>query len=155
MKLPPWAMLVLFLLATFAVSGIGGLFTAPSIGTWYATIRKPTWTPPGWLFGPVWTLLYAMMAVSAWIVWRKVGFGTALVVFAIQLALNGIWSPVFFGAHAIGGGLVVIVALWCAIAATILVFWPVSVLAAMLLLPYIAWVSFATALNAAIWRLNA
>ncbi|HRS95541.1 MAG TPA: tryptophan-rich sensory protein [Candidatus Latescibacteria bacterium] len=154
MKLPPWAMLVLFLIVVFSVSVIGGLFTASSVGTWYEGLAKPSWRPPNWLFGPVWTLLYAMMAVSAWLVWKKAGFGPALLMFAVQLLINGIWSPVFFGAQSLGGGLVVIVALWFAIVGTIAMFWPVSLAAALLLLPYLAWVSFATVLNAAIWRMN-
>ena len=154
MKLPPWAMLVLFLIVVFSVSVIGGLFTASSVGTWYEGLARPSWRPPNWLFGPVWTLLYAMMAVSAWLVWKKAGFGPALLMFAVQLLINGIWSPVFFGAQSLGGGLVVIVALWFAIVGTIAMFWPVSLAAALLLLPYLAWVSFATVLNAAIWRMN-
>ena len=154
MKLPPWAMLVLFLIVVFSVSVIGGLFTASSVGTWYEGLAKPSWRPPNWLFGPVWTILYAMMAVSAWLVWKKAGFGSALLMFAAQLLINGIWSPVFFGAQSLGGGLVVIVALWFAIVGTIAMFWPVSLAAALLLLPYLAWVSFATVLNAAVWRMN-
>ncbi|HOT36268.1 MAG TPA: tryptophan-rich sensory protein [Candidatus Latescibacteria bacterium] len=152
--MPPWAMLVLFLIVVFSVSVIGGLFTASSVGTWYEGLAKPSWRPPNWLFGPVWTILYAMMAVSAWLVWKKAGFGSALLMFAVQLLINGIWSPVFFGAQSLGGGLVVIVALWFAIVGTIAMFWPVSLAAALLLLPYLAWVSFATVLNAAIWRMN-
>ncbi len=147
-------MLVLFLIVVFSVSVIGGLFTASSVGTWYEGLARPSWRPPNWLFGPVWTLLYAMMAVSAWLVWKKAGFGPALLMFAVQLLINGIWSPVFFGAQSLGGGLVVIVALWFAIVGTIAMFWPVSLAAALLLLPYLAWVSFATVLNAAIWRMN-
>ena len=154
MKLPPWAMLVLFLIVVFSVSVIGGLFTASSVGTWYEGLAKPSWRPPNWLFGPVWTILYAMMAVSAWLVWKRAGFGSALLMFAVQLLINGIWSPVFFGAQSLGGGLVVIVALWFAIVGTIAMFWPVSLAAALLLLPYLAWVSFATVLNAAVWRMN-
>ncbi|HQI76211.1 MAG TPA: tryptophan-rich sensory protein [Candidatus Latescibacteria bacterium] len=152
--MPPWAMLVLFLIVVFSVSVIGGLFTASSVGTWYEGLAKPSWRPPNWLFGPVWTILYAMMAVSAWLVWKKAGFGSALLMFAAQLLINGIWSPVFFGAQSLGGGLVVIVALWFAIVGTIAMFWPVSLAAALLLLPYLAWVSFATVLNAAVWRMN-
>jgi len=153
-KLPSWATLVLFLIAVYLVSGVGGAFTASSVGTWYAGLAKPSWRPPNWLFGPVWTILYAMMAVSAWLVWRKAGFGAALLMFAVQLLINGIWSPVFFGAQSLGGGLVVIVALWFAIVGTIAMFWPVSTAAALLLVPYLAWVSFAVVLNAAIWRMN-
>ena len=150
----PWAVLVAFLVVVFAVSAVGGLFTASSVGGWYAGLAKPSWRPPNWLFGPVWTALYAMMAVSAWLVWKRVGFGPALLVFAIQLLINGIWSPVFFGAHSLGGGLVVIVALWFGIVGTIAMFWPISLTAALLLVPYLAWVSFAAVLNFAIWYLN-
>jgi len=148
-----WAMLG-FLLITFAVAGVSGMATSGSVREWYPTIIKPSWNPPGWVFGPVWTILYAMMAVAAWLVWRKTGWSGALVWFAVQLALNAAWSPLFFGLHRIDLALVDIVALWVAITGTLVAFWKVSPLAGGLLIPYLAWVSFATALNFTLWRLN-
>jgi tryptophan-rich sensory protein len=143
--------LVVFVVLVAAVAATAGQFMP---GAWYAGLAKPTWTPPGWLFGPVWSVLYLMIAVAGWLVWRANGMGPALALWGAQLALNGIWSPVMFGAHRIGLALVVIVVLWVAIAAFIAVAWRVSRNAALLFVPYLAWVSFATALNFAIWRLN-
>lgn len=132
-----------------------GLATPP--GEWYASIAKPSWTPPGWLFGPVWTALYAMMGVAAWLLWRRRAdrpARRALACFAVQLALNFAWTPAFFGLRSPGLALAIIVALLAAIAATVVASWRASHAAAWLLVPYLAWVGFATALNAAIWRLN-
>jgi len=128
-----------------------------SIDGWYATLNKPSWNPPSWLFGPVWTLLYIMMGVAAWLVWRKGGWAAQrrpLGLFLIQWFLNTLWTPLFFGMHLIGFALVDIVLLWIAIVVTLAAFWRVSKPAAWLLVPYLAWVSFATALNFAIWQLN-
>ncbi|MFP3940506.1 MAG: TspO/MBR family protein [Thermoanaerobaculia bacterium] len=148
--------LMLFLVVCFGVAAWAGQFTP---GAWYAGLEKPPWNPPGWVFAPVWTVLYAMMAVAGWLVWRSPGLLTlrrlALGVFAVQLALNGAWSWLFFGLHRPGLALAEIVVLWLAIVATTLFFWRVRPLAGVLLLPYLAWVSFAVALNAALWRLNA
>jgi len=141
----------------FAVAGIGSFLTMPSIPDWYAGFRKPSWTPPGWLFGPVWTVLYLSMAVAAWLVWRRVGLSGAavpLAVFGIQLALNLVWSFIFFGRNNIGLALVDIVLLWLAILATILAFRQVSTLAGWLLVPYLMWVTFAAALNFSVWNMN-
>jgi len=149
-----WLVLVGFLVLTFGAAALGGATTSGSVRDWYPTIAKPSWTPPGWVFGPVWTGLYAMMAVAAWLVWRKVGWGGALIWFGVQLVLNATWSPVFFGMRQIGWACVNIVLLWGAIAGTMVVFWRVNAVAGMLFMPYLAWVSFATALNFAIWRLN-
>lgn len=146
--------LVGFLLASFAVAALGSATTVNSVREWYPTIAKPEWTPPSWLFGPVWTVLYVMMSVAAWLVWRRVGWGGALVWFAVQLALNATWSPVFFGMHKIGLALVNIVLLWLAIVGTTVAFWRVSPVAGWLFVPYLAWVSFAAALNFALWRMN-
>jgi len=149
--------LVLLMVVCLSAGAFGAVFTAPAIPEWYAHLRKPPWTPPGALFGPVWTALYAMMACAAWLVWRKAGLGgatLALVLFGVQLLLNAAWSPAFFGLRSPLLGLAIIVPLWCAIAATIAAFWRHSFPAAALLLPYLLWVSFATALNFAIWRLN-
>ena len=148
------ASLVLCLLAGF----IGSIFTTPKIGGWYAGLNKPSWQPPAWLFGPVWTLLYVLMGIALYLVWRTglaaKGVKLAIALFLVQLVLNALWSFAFFGAESPLAGLVVIVALWAMIAATIAAFAPVSRAAAALLVPYILWVSFATVLNAAIYLLN-
>lgn len=123
-------------------------------GEWYERLAKPDWRPPNWLFAPVWSLLYLMIALSGWLVWRETGFAGALAVYFLQLLLNGAWTPVFFGLHRIDLGLLVISLLWLAIAATIVAFYPISSLAAYLLLPYAVWVAIAMALNYSIWRLN-
>jgi translocator protein len=150
-------MLVLFgfLLITFAVAGISGASTSGSVRGWYLTISKPSWNPPSWVFGPVWTALYAMMAVAAWLVWRQAGWSSALLLFGIQLALNAAWSPLFFGLHRIDLALADIVLMWAAIVATTVAFWKVTPFAGWLFVPYLLWVTFATALNFALWRLNA
>ncbi len=149
-----WLALVGFLVLTLGVAALSGAATADSVRSWYPSINKPSWTPPSWLFGPVWTLLYLTMAVAAWLVWRQAGWGGALVMFGVQLLLNALWSPLFFGWQQIGWAFVDIVALWLAILATTILFWQVVPAAGILFLPYLAWVSFATALNFALWRLN-
>ena len=126
-------------------------------GDWYERLAKPSWRPPNRLFAPVWALLYLSIAVSGWLVWRTSGFAGAalpLAIYAVQLVLNAAWTPIFFGLHRIGSAFVEIVLLWLAIVATIAVFYPVHPGAAWLMLPYLAWVGFAAALNFAIWRLN-
>jgi tryptophan-rich sensory protein len=142
----------------FAAATIGNLATMPAIPAWYVGLVKPSFNPPNWLFGPVWGLLYAMMAVAFWRVLRTPpepqGRGAAIVAFLVQMALNALWSIAFFGAKSPALGLLVIAALWLAIAATITLFRRIDGLAAVLLAPYIAWVSFAALLNVAIWRLN-
>ena len=150
--------LVVTILICFGAAWLGSRFTAPSIGGWYATLRKPAWTPPNWVFGPVWSLLYLSMAVAVWLVWRKAGISgerLALELFALQLFLNVAWSAIFFGAHRPGVAFAEIVLLWLMILATIVSFRPVSRAAAWLLVPYLLWVAFAAALNYSIWRLNA
>lgn len=156
MKLNNSLKLPLSILFAILVGALGSLFTSSSVQTWYVTLTKPAFNPPSWLFGPVWTILYILMGVSFWMIWtsKSKEKKRAIVLFLIQLFLNGIWSPVFFGAHSIGGALTLIVLLWAAIALTILVFKKISKPAAWLLVPYILWVSFATVLNFAIWRLN-
>lgn len=127
-------------------------------GEWYATLRKPSWNPPAWVFGPVWTALYTMMAVAAWLVWRRGGWAAQrrpLALFLVQLALNAGWTPLFFGLKSPGLALAEIGLLWLAIVGTLIAFARVSRAAAWLLAPYLAWVSFAAALNFALWRLNA
>ncbi len=146
-----------FLALCLAVSAIGAAVTATSVGTWYRTLAKPAFNPPDWLFAPVWTALYFMMAVAAWRVWRRDGLRkarTAFALFVAQLALNLGWSIVFFGWRAIGAALVEIVVLLCAILATMALFWRRDRVAGMLFVPYAAWVAFATALNAALWQIN-
>ncbi len=137
---------------------VGSLFTVSAIPTWYAGLVKPVLNPPSWIFGPVWTTLYALMGVVAFLVWRngweKKAVKRALGVFGIQLFLNAIWSIIFFGLHSPGWALVDIIALWLAIVCTIAVFYKISKPAAYLLLPYILWVSFASYLNCSIWMLN-
>jgi len=146
----------LSLVVTFAAAFVGGIFTRQSVSTWYQDLVKPGWTPSGWVFGPVWSVLYAMMGVSAWLVWRRVGSAIRrpLMLFAAQLMLNAAWSLLFFGLRRPDLAFAEIVLLWCLILATMLAFRPVSRLAGALLIPYLAWVTYAAALNAAIWRLN-
>ncbi len=147
--------LVLSILVCFAAAGLGSTWTAKSVGTWYRALDKPTWNPPSWVFGPVWSVLYLLMGISLWLVWRRVGLLALPVgVFAIQLVLNAAWSGLFFGLQNPGAAFAEIVVLWAAIVATIVVFWRVTPVAGALLLPYIAWVSFAAVLNFTIWRLN-
>ena len=153
---------LLKLLATLAVvltaGGIAALATTRGTPTWYQTLKKPSFDPPEWLFGPAWMLLYLLMAIAAWLVWKQgcsaAGVKLALAVFLVQLVLNSLWSVFFFGLRSPLAGLVDIVVLWLAILATVVLFFRVSVPAGVLLLPYIAWVSFAALLNAAILRLN-
>jgi len=152
-----WISLVCWLLLCFAVAGVSGSWTASEVTGWYRTLQRPSFAPPNWIFGPVWTLLYAMMAVAAWRVWITPPSGArtaGIALFLVQLALNFCWTLIFFRWHMIGAALAEIAALWVAIAATALVFSRVSPLAAWLLVPYLAWVSFATALNAGFWRGN-
>lgn len=126
-------------------------------GEWYAALKKPSWNPPNWIFGPVWTALYTMMAVAAWLVWRRGGFALnrlPLSLFLTQLLLNALWSWLFFGLKNPALAFGEIALLWLAIAATLLAFWPRQRTAAWLLLPYLMWVSFASGLNFALWQLN-
>jgi translocator protein len=149
-----WIVLAVFIAVCLGVGSLGGLATAQSVIEWYPGLNKPSWTPPSWLFGPVWTVLYVVMAVAAWLVWRKGNAMGALYLFAAQLLLNLAWSFLFFGARSPGLGLIDIILLWLAVAATIFAFAQHSRLAALLLTPYIAWVSFALVLNASIFMLN-
>jgi translocator protein len=150
--------LVVSLLACFAAGGIGSLFTFRAIPAWYAGLRKPRFTPPNWAFGPVWTTLYVLMAVSVFLVWRgglDTGAATlAFVLFWIQLGLNALWSIIFFGLKSKAGGLAVIAVLWALILASMLAAFRVSTWAGALLVSYLAWVTLATYLNAGVWWLN-
>jgi translocator protein len=155
---PPLPRLLVAALPVAAVSALGSLATVPNIPTWYAGLEKPGFTPPNWVFGPVWTVLYAMMALALWRILSLPrglpGRSGAVAVFFAQLALNGLWSWAFFAARSPLAGLIVILALIVAIIATIRAFQPLDRGAAWLLAPYLAWVAYATALNGAIWRLN-
>ena len=149
-----WLSLLPFVALCFAVAAIGSWFTTGSVKTWYAGLQRPDWTPPDWIFGPVWTVLYLLMAISAWLVWSAVGWGAALTLFTIQLMLKALWSLMFFGMHRVGAAYAEILLLWMMLIATAVAFLPVSLLAAWLLLPYIAWVAFASYLNFRIWQMN-
>ena len=143
-----------WLVLCFGAASLGAVFTP---GEWYAALKKPAWNPPAWVFGPVWTALYTMMAMAAWLVWRRGGFAKQsrpLALFLVQLALNAGWTPLFFGLHLPGLALAEIVVLWLTIGAVLAAFRRVSRAAAWLLVPYLLWVGFATALNFALWRLN-
>lgn len=138
-------------------AGNGSVLTTPSLHPWYAILRKPAWTPPNWLFGPVWTALYLCMAVAAWLVWRPAGFSSAglpLTLFVIQLALSVVWSGIFFRLRLLGAAFLEVVLLWLFILSTAIAFWPVSRAASWLLVPYLTWVTYAAALNATIWRMS-
>jgi len=145
---------IVALVVTFGAAAVGAGFP---VDGWYEGLIKPAWNPPNWLFGPVWGVLYLLMAVAAWLVWRKSGLSGAAVplgLFGLQLVLNAAWSWLFFGLHRPGVALVEIVLLWAAILVTMISFWRVQPSAGWLLLPYQLWVTFATALNFALWRLN-
>ena len=140
---------------TFSAA-LTGVFV-PAGGGWYAGLAKPSWNPPGWLFGPVWTLLYTMMAVAAWLVWRAGGWRTrkgALGLYVGQWALNALWTPLFFGLHRPGLAFIAILALDLAVLGTLIAFWRVRRSAGHLLIPYALWAVFATILNGTIWQLN-
>lgn len=149
-----WLGLALWIVLPFIAAWIGAQVTDPG---WYQELRRPTWAPPGWLFGPVWTALYLMMGVAAWLVWSQHGFvgaRIALTLFLVQLVFNALWSWVFFGLRQPGWAFVEIVFLWLLILATTLAFSRKRALAAWMLTPYLAWVTFAAALNLSIWLLN-
>jgi benzodiazapine receptor len=146
-----------FVAACLAIGAIGGAVTSISVGTWYQELRKPSFNPPDWIFGPVWTFLYIAMAVAAWRVWRRyclIGARPALGLFAVQLLLNLGWSVLFFGFQQIGAALIEIVLLFGAIVATAIAFWRRDRAAGLLFVPYVGWVGFAAFLNASLWRLN-
>lgn len=149
--------LVIWIGMCFGAALLGSIFTTPEVPNWYAELTKPSWTPPGWVFGPVWTVLYLMMAVAAWLVWRQGGLAAAvrpIALFVVQLALNATWSILFFGLRMPGLAFLEIVILWVAILATLIVFLRSNSIAGYLLLPYLLWVTFAAGLNFAIWRMN-
>lgn len=146
------------LVIPLVVGGVSGYSTAQGVRDWYPTLIKPSFNPPAWVFGPVWTVLYLMMGVAAFLVWQK-GWENgpvrvALALFAVQLILNGLWSVLFFGIRAPGLAFVEILLLWLSIGGTVVLFWRVTPGAGILLLPYQAWVTFAAVLNGSIWWLN-
>jgi tryptophan-rich sensory protein len=148
--------LIAWALLTFIAAALGA-FASADAATFYAELARPPWAPPAWLFGPVWTVLYALMAVAAWLVWRKRGLAGArgaLVLFIAQLAANALWSWLFFAWRQGELALVDVLTLWGLVVATVVSFQRVSVLAAALLYPYLAWCTFAAALTFAVWRLN-
>lgn len=164
MKLRNTLQLIAAILLAESAGIIGSFFTAPAIEGWYAGLVKPALNPPSWLFGPVWTTLFALMGIAVFLVWssyakasedKKKGIKIALALFGIQLVLNTLWSIIFFGMQSPGAALIEIALLWISILATIIAFSKISKPAAWLLIPYILWVSFASYLNYAIWMLNA
>jgi translocator protein len=146
--------LVISLLLPFLASAIGGLFTASSVSTWYLEITKPSFNPPSWIFGPVWTALYLLMGISLYLVWIKKYDRTAFTLFGVQLFLNALWSFLFFGLQEPFYAFLEIILLWAAILLTMIYFYRINKASAYLLVPYILWVSFAAVLNFAIFILN-
>ena len=150
--------LAAFVALTMSAAGIASAFTARSVRSWYPSLHKPPGNPPASYFGPMWTLLYLLMTIAAWNVWR-LGDGwseasAAITIYLIQLALNAAWSVIFFGLRSPGLALIEIVLLWAAILATTIFFWQISTFSGVLLVPYLAWVGYAAYLNAGIWHLN-
>ncbi len=146
--------LIGWLVVTFVAAWIGSRFMP---GAWYASLTKPSWNPPNTIFAPVWSVLYVLMGVAAWLVWRKAGFsgaGAALVLFGVQLVLNALWSYLFFGLHRLDFAFFDIVALWVMILVVVVLFWREDRLAGGLMLPYLFWVGFASYLNFTLWQLN-
>ncbi len=158
MKLAIFTKLVVCLALTFSAALLGSLFTRNAISDWYATLNKPFFTPPDWLFGPVWTILYLLISLSAFLVWQKgldnPAVKTALALYLLQLILNALWTPLFFGLKMPLVAFIEILLLWTAIILTIIASARVSILAGLLLLPYIVWTSFAAVLNCSLWLLN-
>lgn len=149
-----WAWLVVSIAAPLAVGALGGLVTDPS---WYLELRRPAFAPPGWVFGPVWTFLYACMGTAAWWVWRARGWRGArgaLTLYGVQLLLNAVWTPIFFGMRAMGWAMLDISLMLVAIAATLVAFYRIERRAGLLLVPYLLWVSFAAVLNWSLWTMN-
>ena len=147
--------LIVCIAVCLGAAALGSLVTTPALRPWYASLSKPRWTPPNWLFGPVWTILFLAMAIAAWLVWGKVGLtAVPMRLFLLQLLLNIAWSILFFGLRSPGLAFTEIILLWLAILATSIEFWRVVPAAGWLLLPYLTWVSYAAALYFSIWRLN-
>ena len=152
-----WLVFAGFLALCLAGGGVGAVVTGPAVSSWYPLIAKPAWTPPNALFGPVWTVLYVMIGIAGWQIWRgrdQAGKELPLAVWFGQLALNFAWTPLFFGARAVGWALIDISGMWLLIGIFVIVAWRRSKGAAFLFVPYWVWVSYATALNLSIWVLN-
>jgi len=151
-----WLALIVFLAICLGVGALGAVVTEKSLRDWYPALRKPPGTPPNWVFGPVWTTLYVLMAISAWLVWRDYRWGAsgALLIFGAQLALNLGWSGVFFGARRPGLALVEIIILWAAVLFNACLFYWLNAASAYLLIPYLLWLTYAAHLNFGIWKLN-
>lgn len=152
-----WLALPVFIAVSLMVAGIGSAITMPALDGWYDTLQKPAWTPPNWLFAQVWIVLYVIMAIAAWMVWRERRWGGVslpLTLFAVQLVLNIVWSDFFFAKQAPDIAFVEILFLWVSILGTMLAFWQVRTTAGVLFVPYLVWVTFAAALNFAVWRMN-
>jgi benzodiazapine receptor len=150
--------LIISILIVFLAGSVGTIYTLKEITTWYVSLPKPGWTPPNWAFGPIWSTLYVLMGISLFLVWRegldRKDVRIAILIFAIQLFLNVLWSLVFFGTHNIFGGLVFVIILWISILINIIVFYRVSKPAAIILIPYLIWVSIASYLNYSVFILN-
>lgn len=150
--------LIVSIVVCEGAGGIGAIFTTSAIPTWYAGLKKPSFTPPNSVFGPIWITLYLLMGIAVFMVWREglnqSGVTAAITVFWVQLVLNVLWSIIFFGKKSLFGGMALIIILWLAILITIILFFGVSAIAGGLLIPYIIWVSIATNLNIQVWRLN-
>lgn len=149
--------LVVFVAICFSAGFIGSFFTAASLSDWYASLNKPLFNPPNWVFAPVWSTLYLLIGISGWLVWRRRGenrVALVLSLFSLQLLLNAFWSVIFFGLREPGWAALEIVLLWAAIALYAVAAWRVSKAASLLMLPYLAWVGFAAVLNFSIWLLN-
>jgi translocator protein len=150
--------LIISIVIVFLAGAVGTVYTLKEITTWYVSLTKPSWTPPNWAFGPIWSTLYVLMGISLFLVWRKgldrKDVRIAILVFAVQLVLNVIWSLVFFATHNIFGGLVLVILLWISILVNIIVFYRISKPAGLILLPYLIWVSIASYLNYSVFILN-
>jgi translocator protein len=149
--------LVIWVAISISAGALGSLLGGPGRDEWYSELVKPRFNPPGWVFGPVWTMLYILMGIAAWGIWRRIRqplAKPALGLFGVQLFLNAIWSGIFFGLHEIGWALADLVALWVVLAATTVLFVRVRTWSGLLLLPYLAWVTFAGVLNYSLWMLN-
>lgn len=150
--------LIICILICLSIGGISGYITANEIPAWYSTLNKPSFNPPNWIFTPVWTLLYILMGISLWLIWKSdvssTIKNTAIFIFAIQLILNFFWSIIFFSFHQLGFSLIEIALFWIFILLSIFKFYPISTTATYLLIPYLLWVSFASVLNFALWKLN-
>lgn len=151
-----WVKLVISIAIPQIVAGAGAYFTVSGIGSWYQTIQRPTWNPPSWLFGPVWTTLYVLMGIALYLVWKSAASNkrSAISLWSVQLVVNFLWSFLFFNQHQIGGALIDLVILWLLLLLTIFAFAKINKAAAWLLVPYISWVTFAGILNYTIWMLN-